>query len=105
MGSALDLYDQIFKTAQYFLEQTDEYSINILQQHDEPTYSNVAKASKTLAKILEAIAVTGGWDEERMALNARQAALFMEQMALAIEEQNQEMLDEYTKKLSGMAFL
>ncbi|MBY5979199.1 hypothetical protein [Ferrimonas balearica] len=99
------LYQLLYKVATHFVEQSRMFSIAELQKHDEPTYEQIAIAAKELASLLESLATIGTWDEERIALNARQAALHMFEMAVAITADDQARLAEATDKLDNMPFI
>jgi hypothetical protein len=99
------LYQSVFKVAKHFLNQSKRFTIHELAMHNEPTYDEVAKLANNLAAIIGVTASTGGWEEERIALNARQAALFMEQMALAISAKDDKALYEAADKLEKMDFI
>jgi hypothetical protein len=100
-----ELYQLVFSVAKHFLEQFELFAIEELAEHDEPTYAEVAKRAKRLAEIISMFAEHTDWSGARIALNAKQAALFMEQMALAISEQNNEELDKAAKNLKAMSFI
>lgn len=105
MDEVQKLYYSVFKVAKHFLDQSKMFTIDQLHQHNDPTYDEVASLANNLASIISHLASSGGWDEERIALNARQAALFMEQMALAISKKDQDCLFEAAKKLESMDFI
>lgn len=100
------LYQAIFKVAKHFIEQSKANSIIELREHDEPTYAELAMLAKDVASILEAIAnIEDDWDNQRLALNSKQAALHMEQMALAINNDDQTALQEELEKLEKLALI
>lgn len=99
------LYYSVFKVAKHFLDQSKRFTIDQLHLHNDPTYDEVANLANNLASIITSLASSGGWDEERIALNARQAALFMEQMALAISKKDAESLSDAAQKLEKMDFI
>ncbi len=99
------LYQLVFKVANRFLEQFESFSIQELAEHNEPTYEFVAKQANRIAAIISMIAADGDWSGERVALNARQAALHMEKMALAITQNNKEDLQQAAECLQKMDFI
>lgn len=105
MDEIQKLYYSVFKVAKHFLDQSKMFTIDQLHQHNDPTYDEVAELASHLATIIGYLASTGGWEEERIALNARQAALFMEQMALAITKKDDEALFAAAKDLENMDFI
>lgn len=102
---ALELYQEIFKTARFFLNQTDLHTIHELHEHNDPTYDDIAKSARGLSMLMETIAANFGWDQERIALNAKQAALVMSSMALAITEKDQEGLMKAKTELEQFSFI
>ncbi|EHS1094336.1 hypothetical protein NMV64_003369 [Vibrio cholerae] len=105
MDEVLKIYQDVFKVAQHFLKQSKFYNIEELAQHNEPTYEQVAELAQLLAGILAQMAANGGWDEERVALNASQAAMHMHEMARAISKKDKEALGSARAKLSNMTFV
>lgn len=105
MDDIQKLYHAVFRVAKHFLDQSKRFTIAELKQHDEPTYEEVAQLARELAALIGALAATGGWDEERVALNARQAATHMEQMAIAIVLQDSEKLASAASSLEKMDFI
>lgn len=101
----LELYNEVFKIARHFLKQTDSHDIFTLNQHNNPTYEKIAQSAEFLAALMEAIAMDGGFNEVRISLNAKQAALFMKSLALAITEEDQEKLDEAKNQLANLNFI
>lgn len=100
-----ELYHLVFKVAKHFIEQFEMFTIEELAEHDEPTYEVVAERAKRTAEIISIFAAHSDWSGERIALNAKQAALHMEQMALAIAEENEEDLAQAAKYLNAMTFI
>lgn len=96
------LYRLVFKVSKHFIEQYNDFEIHELAGHDEPTYEELAKRAKRTAEIISIFAAHSDWSGERIALNARQAALHMQQMAVAITENNQEDLAEAARLLNAM---
>ncbi|MCH1930318.1 hypothetical protein L9G16_09000 [Shewanella sp. A25] len=105
MEETKTLYQLVFKTANYFLEQAKLFSIAELKEHNDPTYDELAKYAHKVAAIIGRLADLGEWEESRIALNARQAALYMESMAIAISLENADALEEATSKLDAMTFI
>ena len=100
------LYQAIFKVAKHFIEQSKANSIIELKEHNEPTYAELAQIAKDIASILEAISeIEDNWDNQRLALNSKQAALYMEQMALAINNDDQQSLDSELNNLEKLALM
>lgn len=102
---AIEMYQMVFKIAQHFIRQSKNYSIEELLTHDDPTYENIAKETKTIAKLMESLAELGGWNEERSSLNVKQAAIYMSQMAIAIVEVNEKDLKEARLHLEKITFI
>jgi len=99
------LYHEVFKVAKHFLDQSVSFTIQELNGHNEPTYQEVADLANMLAGVINSLASSGGWNEDRIALNARQAALHMEQMALCIVNEDDTGLDVARKQLDAMDFV
>lgn len=99
------LYQRLFKVAKHFLDQSKLFTVEELQQHDDPTYSEFADFAGAMAGTMEAIADLGGWTELRIAMNARQAALIMKEMAEAISSKDQEKLEAAADRLEKMTFI
>lgn len=99
------LYQIIFRVSKHFLEQFNMFTIEELAEHNEPTYDSIAEHAKRLAEIITVFAEHSDWSGERIALNAKQAALYMEQMALAITEDNNADLNRAAKSLNAMDFI
>lgn len=98
----VELHYLVLRVANYFLQQVSNYSITELSAHNDPTYDDVAKQSRVIASTLRAISSNGVYSEERLAINAQQAAVFMETMALAIRNEDQDELDRAAKDLKMM---
>ncbi|KMV29062.1 hypothetical protein AB733_19995 [Photobacterium swingsii] len=99
------LYQRVFKVAKHFLDQSKLFTVQELSQHNEPTYEQFAEYANLMASTIGAIAEAGGWDEERISLNARQAALLMEKMALCIANHDQDGLKAAEHDLEKMSFV
>jgi hypothetical protein len=99
------LHFDIIRVANFFLKQKTQFSIHELSEHDEPTYEQVAIDARFIAKMLQEISSLGVYSEERLAENASQAALFMERMALAISNDNQDALDTAAQELESMCLI
>lgn len=99
-----DLYQKIFQVANYFLEHAKVYSIEELKGFD-PSFADIAKHARLLASSLTTLGAMGAWSEERISLNARQACLLMERIALAIGKDDAEGLRSAVDELDGMAFI
>lgn len=98
----VELHYLVVQVANYFLKQVSRFSIEELQEHDDPTYEDVARDSRLIAKVLKEISAIGIYSEERLAENALQAALFMERMAIAISSEDQSALDAASNDLQKM---
>lgn len=98
-------YQLVFKVAKHFLDQSKRFTIAELQTHNDPTYKELAEAARELAGVIEAVAHSGGWAQDRISLNARQAALLMEQMAIAIAKEDEGMLERAASDLDRMPFI
>ena len=106
MNTTEEIYQHLFKTANHILEQSKLFTITELAEHDDPTYEEVAKIANRLAVIISQLADDAGdWASERIALNAKQAALHMAEMASAISEKNIEDLDLAREKLDQLTFI
>lgn len=99
------LYRMVFRVAKTFLDQSKRFTISELQEHDDPTYDELAEAARQLAAVIASLAKTGGWGEERISLNAMQAALLMEQMAIAIAKHDENALERAAGELDRMDFI
>jgi hypothetical protein len=100
---AAEMYQIVFKIARHFIQQSKLHSIDELLTHNDPTYEQIAHETKSLASIMEQIAAVGGWNEERIASNAKQAAIYMSEMAVAIinnKESDLEVAREHLEKIS-----
>lgn len=100
-----ELYQLVFKVSKHFLEQLEVFKVEELAKHNEPTYDDLAMHAKKVAEVMTIFAAHSDWSGERVALNAKQAALYMEQMALAIGDHNQEELDKAAENLKSMDFI
>lgn len=98
-----ELYQRLFEVANGFLNLTSNFSIQKLQEHD-PTVEEIAQAATLLAKVMNELA-DNDYSEERIALNAAQAALFMRQIAIAVRKNDQALLDEGAAKLEQFQFI
>lgn len=99
------LYQMVFRVAKKFLDQSKRFTISQLQTHNDPSYEELAEAASQLAAVIDSLAKAGGWGEERISLNARQAALLMEQMALAIVNKSEDDLERAAADLEKMDFI
>jgi hypothetical protein len=102
---AAEMYQLIFKISRYFITQSRNCSIDELLTHNDPTYEEIAKETTSLAKFMESLADLGGWDEERMTLNVKQAAIYMSQMAMAIVNNNEDELKIARNHLESITFI
>ncbi|MGL4225437.1 MAG: hypothetical protein ACRCSE_09990 [Vibrio sp.] len=98
-------YQRLFRVAKHFLDQSKLFAVQELSQHNDPTFEELAKYAGMMATTMETIASVGGWSEERIAINARQAALVMREMALAISAHDQEALTQASDRLEQMSFI
>ena len=106
MNTTDEIYQYLFKTANHILEQSNLFTISELAQHNDPTYEEVAKIANYLAGIISQFAEDAGdWSSERIALNARQAALHIAEMASAISERNIENLNLARNRLDQLTFI
>lgn len=99
------LYQKLYSVANHFLEQTSMFTINDLNGHNPKTYVLVAQHCQMISANIEALTRMDVWDDERKALNARQAALVIERLALAIKMQHQEDLDRAVDELYAHTFI
>ena len=98
-------YQRLFKVAKHFIDQSKLFTVDALSNENNPTYASLAEFALMMASTIETIASVGGWDEERIAINAKQAALIMKEMALSISSHNQEMLTDSANRLEKMSFI
>lgn len=99
--AARRLYDRILQTANYFLTNCTHLSVQILAE-ENPTYAELAEIMNTLSKFIHAI-----YDDfdPMMAQQAKEYCALMSGMGLAIERQDQSMLDRYVAELNRKPFL
>ncbi len=98
-------YQRLFKVAKRFIDQSKLFTVQDLSEHNDPTYDELAKYADMMAATIETIASVGGWSEDRIAINAQQAALIMKEMALAISAGDQDALDSSADRLEKMTFI
>ncbi|EJH6266986.1 hypothetical protein AB3A00_003291 [Vibrio cholerae] len=98
-------YQRLFKVAKHFLDKSKLFTVQELSQHNDPTFEELAKYAGMMAATMETIANVGGWSEERITINAQQAALIMKEMALAIAAHDQEALTQASDRLEQMSFI
>ncbi|MFL9782815.1 hypothetical protein BCV35_013575 [Vibrio cyclitrophicus] len=101
----LEFYQRLFRVAKRFLDQSKLFTVQELSDHNEPTYDDLARYAEMMSSTMETIAVVGGWNEERITINAQQAALIMKEMALAISAHDQEALTDAADRLERMSFI
>lgn len=101
-SAVVDLHFMVINVANSFLKQKSQFNIHELHQRNDPTYDEVAYDAKLLAVVLKEVASLGVFSEDRLAENAQQAALFMERMAIAITNKDQEALDSAANDLGSM---
>tara|TARA_R110002033_G_scaffold124195_2_gene166334 strand:+ start:10078 stop:10392 length:315 start_codon:yes stop_codon:yes gene_type:complete len=104
MDQIEQLYQIVFKVANRFLKQASMFSIAELDEHN-PSYEELAKIARLLAGNIQSLAQMGQWSEERIALNALQAARLMERIAQAITKQSEEDLSDALRELEAMTFI
>ncbi|MFV0597648.1 hypothetical protein [Shewanella sp.] len=98
------LYQTVFKVANHFLTQASMFTIAELDEHN-PSYEELAKIARLLAGNIQSLAQMGQWEEERIALNALQAARLMERIAQAITKRSEEDLTVALDELNAMPFI
>lgn len=98
---ARELYDKVLRSANYFLTNAKRFEIRILQDH-KPSYEEVAKIMRQLADMVHELMDDV---DPHMAHQAIEYTTIMEQMALAIREENREKLDELTRTLDAKPFV
>ncbi|ODP98936.1 hypothetical protein [Salinivibrio sp. SS2] len=101
----LEFYQRLFQVAKKFLDQSKLFTVQQLSCHDDPTFEDLAKYADMMAKTMETIADVGGWNEERISLNAKQAALTMKEMAIAIAQHDQDALTDAADRLEKITFI
>ncbi len=98
------LYQSVFKVANHFLKQASMFTIAELDEHN-PSYEELAKITRLLAGNIQSLAQMGQWGEERIALNALQAARLMERIAQAITRQSDDDLQAALGELDLLTFI
>lgn len=98
-----DLYQRLFKVANRFLEIAGTFSIGELRDHD-PSVGELARSATMLAKVMNELA-DDEYSEERIAINAAQAALFMRQVAIAVRKQDEKLLEKAISDLENVEFV
>lgn len=104
-NSAQYLYQVVFKVARHFIQQSKVHSIDVLLSHNDPTYEEIAEITKNLADLMQQLADVGGWNEERIAANAKQASLHMSEMATAIVNNDEDALELARNNLEKISFI
>lgn len=87
------LYQLLFLVTNKFLAMANKFSIQELQQEHDPDVDSIASDATDLSKIMNQIA-DEKWEDERLAMNAAQAALHMRMVAIAVRKGNQELFDK-----------
>ena len=66
-----------------------KFAFHELKQSHDPSVEEIAQAATDLAKIMNQIA-DEKWEDERLAMNAAQAAFHMRMVAIAVRRENEE---------------
>lgn len=96
-----ELYDEILETANYFLKNAHDFSIETLQEAD-PSYEELAKIMKSLALFINTF---GYEDDPSLAGQANDYVYLMGAMALAINKGDHEELARLRDELSKKPFI
>lgn len=99
-----ELHFMVTRAANHFVRQVSNFSIGDLSKHN-PTYEDVAKDSRFIASILKVISNMDVHSEARLVENALQAAVFMERMAKAITQHDQQALTLAADELAKMCLI
>jgi hypothetical protein len=98
-----DLYQRLFKVANLFLNMTMCLSIAELKCHD-PSVEEIARLATLLSKIMNQL-VDNDYSDERISINAAQAAHLMRQIAIAVRKDDQELLNRSVGELEKLDFV
>jgi hypothetical protein len=92
------VYQRIVKVANYFLDNAKGgLSLDDLKDFD-PTIEKIAKNMRILAMVVRELAGSS-YEDEDTAINAHQCCIVMEQIALAVERENESELPNLVKML------
>lgn len=95
------LYQKLFVVANQFLKMADMMSIQELRDHHDPSVDSIAKLATMLSAIMNEL-TDDDYDDQRISINAAQCALYMKQIAIAVREDNEELLNKAVKDLEGL---
>ena len=95
------LYDEILVTANYFLKNAHDFSIETLQEAD-PSYEELADIMKSLALFINTF---GYKDDPHLAGQANDYVYLMGAMALAINKNDHEELERLRAELGKKSFI
>jgi hypothetical protein len=94
------VYQVMFRITNRFVKMANEHSIYELKEKHDPTMEEIADDARELAKIMNHIA-DEKWGDERLALNAAQAALYMRRVAIAVRNSNEEVFNSALAELES----
>lgn len=94
------VYQLLFKVTNKFLEMANKFGIHELQNKHNPTIEEIATDATDLSRIMNQIA-DEKWDDERLAMNAAQAAHFMRNIAIAVRNGNEEVFSRSLRDLEN----
>lgn len=100
MEDARQLYEDILQTANKFLRNAQQFEVSVLQDRD-PSYEELASIMRKLASLIHD---TLDEIDPMLAHQALEYTTFMEKMALAINQDEQERLNELTAELDKKPF-
>ena len=99
-----EFYELIYKITNNFLVMADKFTISELKKKHDPTMLEIAEDATDLSKIMNSIA-DDKWDDERLALNAAQAALHMRRAAIAVRNENKELFEQAINDLASLSLV
>jgi len=101
---ALELYTKLHEVSGWFVRHVESKTIDELRGFN-PSFAQIAKLAENTADIITKLLNVGVWDDDRVIANARQAAILMQQAAQAIENGDDNSIQDAARRLSLMDFI
>lgn len=101
-----ELYAYIIKFANFFLDKTVglQFDIRTLQEHN-PSFDEVANIARLVATNIELLAERDSFDSQSIAIDSKQIAYLMGQIASGITQGDKGMVEQARSQLDKMPFL
>lgn len=98
--SARAVYYRVVEIARIFVTSDMDSPLTVRDLKDiNPSVAELARHVKRISAIIQALASAGDFSDENMAINARQCSTDLYRLAVAVNEEDQEKVDQILVEL------